>query len=54
MELLKEIFGLAQLAYWKNERHCGADYEEAQCISCQHWLACVRIGTIQKLLEEGK
>ncbi len=50
MELLKEVFALAQQAYWKNERHCGAEYEEARCRECEHWLACVRIGNIQKMI----
>ncbi|GAH26427.1 unnamed protein product [marine sediment metagenome] len=39
--LLTLVHHEARLAYWKNEKHCGSDFDpQSGCVDCQHFRSC--------------
>jgi len=52
-EIIKNLYHLSCIAYWRDVRHCGSDYDPDGCQDCSHHYFCEKAEEIEKYLGGG-
>ena len=53
-EVLKNVWRVANAAYWDANRDCGSDYDKDSCDDCKHKRICEANKNIQAVMDDWK